>query len=169
MQETWVQPLGQKVPWTRAWQLTLVFLPGKSHKVPSKESDKTDQVTLSLSCWRPGATPGLFKQDLGLLDPLQCPDLAAHTTYISPHFCKNLSGVTHCIQPLQLFELISLRWTFSRCQISCVFKRLQGAWRPPGRWHPGSVCPPSVFSLIPPLPAFSDFSEYLHFYHLPVF
>ena len=31
MQETWVQALGQKIPWRRKWQPTPVFLPEKSH------------------------------------------------------------------------------------------------------------------------------------------
>ena len=30
MQEMWVQSLGQKIPWSRKWQSTPVFLPGKS-------------------------------------------------------------------------------------------------------------------------------------------
>ena len=30
MWETWVQSLGGKIPWRRAWQHTLVFLPGES-------------------------------------------------------------------------------------------------------------------------------------------
>ena len=31
MQETWIQPLGQKIPWRRASQPTPVFLPGEFH------------------------------------------------------------------------------------------------------------------------------------------
>ena len=31
MQETWFDPWVGKVPWRRKWQLTPVFLPGKSH------------------------------------------------------------------------------------------------------------------------------------------
>jgi len=31
MQETWVDPWVGKMPWRRKWQLTLAFLPGKSH------------------------------------------------------------------------------------------------------------------------------------------
>ena len=31
MQETWVQSLGWENPWRRKWQLTPVFLAGKSH------------------------------------------------------------------------------------------------------------------------------------------
>ena len=31
VQETWVQSLGQKIPWSRKWQLVPVFLPGISH------------------------------------------------------------------------------------------------------------------------------------------
>ena len=30
MWETWFQSLGQEDPWRRAWQPTLVFLPGES-------------------------------------------------------------------------------------------------------------------------------------------
>ena len=31
MQAIWVQSLGQKEPWRRKWQTTLVFLPGEFH------------------------------------------------------------------------------------------------------------------------------------------
>ena len=31
VQETWVQFLGQKIPWRRKWQPTPTFLPGESH------------------------------------------------------------------------------------------------------------------------------------------
>ena len=31
-QETWVQSLGWKIPWRRAWQSMPVFLPGESHR-----------------------------------------------------------------------------------------------------------------------------------------
>ena len=30
MWEFWVPSLGQEIPWRRAWQLTPIFLPGKS-------------------------------------------------------------------------------------------------------------------------------------------
>ena len=30
MQETWVESLGWKIPWKKAWQPTPVFLPGES-------------------------------------------------------------------------------------------------------------------------------------------
>ena len=51
MQETWVDPWVGKIPWRRAWQPTLVFLPGESHGQRSlvgyspwgcKESDMTE-------------------------------------------------------------------------------------------------------------------------------
>ena len=29
MQDSWVQSLGQKIPWERKWEATSVFLPGK--------------------------------------------------------------------------------------------------------------------------------------------
>ena len=54
MWETWVQSLGWEDPWRRAWQLTPVFLPGKSHGRRSlasyslwghKESDMTEQLS----------------------------------------------------------------------------------------------------------------------------
>ena len=57
MQETWVQPPGQRIPWRREWQLTPVFLPGESHGQRSlvgyspwadKESDTTEQHFLFL-------------------------------------------------------------------------------------------------------------------------
>ena len=58
MQETWIRPLGREDPfWRRAWQPTPVFLPGEFHGQKSlagyspwghKESDKPDQLTLSL-------------------------------------------------------------------------------------------------------------------------
>ena len=47
----WVPSLGQKIPWRRKWQPTLVFLPGESHGQKSlvghspwrrKESDMTE-------------------------------------------------------------------------------------------------------------------------------
>ena len=50
VQSTWVR----KIPWRRKWQLTLVFLPGKSHGQRSlvgysprghKESDTSEQLT----------------------------------------------------------------------------------------------------------------------------
>ena len=37
MQETRVQFLSKKIPWRRKWQLTPVFLPGKSHRQRSLE------------------------------------------------------------------------------------------------------------------------------------
>ena len=30
-EERWVRSLDGKIPWRRAWQLNLVFLPGESH------------------------------------------------------------------------------------------------------------------------------------------
>ena len=54
VQETWVG----KIPWRRAWQPTLVLLPGEFHGQKSlvvyspwgrKESDMTEQLTHSLS------------------------------------------------------------------------------------------------------------------------
>ena len=53
MQETWVQFLIGKIPWKRAWQPTLVFLPEKSHGQRSlvgyspwggKESDTAERL-----------------------------------------------------------------------------------------------------------------------------
>ena len=53
LQEMPAQPLGEKIPWSRAWQLTPAFLPGKLHGQRSlvgynlqghKESDRA-QVT----------------------------------------------------------------------------------------------------------------------------
>ena len=50
-------PVG-KIPWRRAWEPILVFLPGESHRQRSlvgyspwghKESDVTEQLILSLS------------------------------------------------------------------------------------------------------------------------
>ena len=58
MRETWVQSLGQENPWRRKWQPTPGFLPGEFHRQRSlvsynsrghKESDTTEQLTLSLS------------------------------------------------------------------------------------------------------------------------
>ena len=54
--ETWVQTLGGKIPWSREWQPTPVFLPGESHGQRSlegcgpwgcKELDITEQLTLT--------------------------------------------------------------------------------------------------------------------------
>ena len=56
--QTWVQPLGQEDPLEKEWQPTPVFLPGEVHGQGSlagysswghKESDRTEQLTLSLS------------------------------------------------------------------------------------------------------------------------
>ena len=55
-QETQVQSSGQEDPWSRKWQPTSVFLPGKSHRQRilmgwspwgRKESDKTEHDALS--------------------------------------------------------------------------------------------------------------------------
>ena len=52
-QKTWVRSLVGKIPWSRKWQPTPVFLPGKSHGQRSlagynpwgqKESDTTEQL-----------------------------------------------------------------------------------------------------------------------------
>ena len=54
MQETRVQSLGQEYPWRRAWQVSPVFLPGKSHgqkslmgysPVGHKKSDMTEATS----------------------------------------------------------------------------------------------------------------------------
>ena len=56
MQEMQIQSLGQEVPWRRTWQLTPVFLPGKSHGQRSlvgyspwglKELDMTEVTSYS--------------------------------------------------------------------------------------------------------------------------
>ena len=62
MQETWFSPWVGKIPWSRKWQPTPVFLPGKFHGQKSlagyspwgrRESDTTEHAcTLSLS-YRP--------------------------------------------------------------------------------------------------------------------
>ena len=55
MQKTWVQSLGWKIPWRRAWRLTPVFLPGKSHRQRSlvgyspwgrQEENMTEQLSI---------------------------------------------------------------------------------------------------------------------------
>ena len=55
-QEMWVQSLGREDPQRRKWQLTPVFLPGKSHGKRNmagyspwgcKESDTTEQLSIS--------------------------------------------------------------------------------------------------------------------------
>ena len=57
MQEMQVESLGWEDPWRRAWQPTLVFLPGESHGQKSlmgyspwgcKESDMAERLTLAL-------------------------------------------------------------------------------------------------------------------------
>ena len=55
VQETWVHPWVRKIPWRRQWQLTPVFLPGKSHGQwslvgyrPWGHTDTTEWLTLSL-------------------------------------------------------------------------------------------------------------------------
>ena len=37
MQETWFEPWVRKIPWRKAWQPTLVFLPGESNRQRSLE------------------------------------------------------------------------------------------------------------------------------------
>ena len=58
MQETRFQSLGQKDPWRREWLPTPISLPGEFHGMGSlagytpwghKQSDSTEQLTLSLS------------------------------------------------------------------------------------------------------------------------
>ena len=58
-QETWVRSLVEKIPWSRKWQPTPVFLPGKSHGQRSlegysprghEESDMTDWVSTHAQC-----------------------------------------------------------------------------------------------------------------------
>ena len=62
MWETWVQSLVRKILWSRAWQPTQVFLPGKSHGWRSlagcspwgcEDSDTTSLFTFKVweSCW----------------------------------------------------------------------------------------------------------------------
>ena len=50
--ETWVQSLGEKMPWRREWLPTLAFLPGEFHVLYSpwglKELDTTKRLSLSL-------------------------------------------------------------------------------------------------------------------------
>ena len=59
MQETWVQSLGQEIPWRKEWQPTPVFLPGEFHEQRilvgyspwqgvggwGKELDMTEKIT----------------------------------------------------------------------------------------------------------------------------
>ena len=58
IQETWIQSLGQKILWQRAWQPTLVFLSRKSYGQKSlvsynpqghKESDMTEVTEHTLT------------------------------------------------------------------------------------------------------------------------
>ena len=58
IQKMWVLSLSQKDPWRRKWQLTPVFLPGKSDGQRSlvdyspcgcKESDMTEQLRMRLN------------------------------------------------------------------------------------------------------------------------
>ena len=57
MWENWVDPWVGKIPWRRKWQLTPVFLPGKSHRQRSlvgytprgsKESDRTERLHFTI-------------------------------------------------------------------------------------------------------------------------
>ena len=61
IQETWVQSLGQEDPWEKG-MATSVFFPGELHGQRNlmgcspwgcEESDIAEQLTLSLSLWRP--------------------------------------------------------------------------------------------------------------------
>ena len=65
-------PWIRKNPWRRTWQSTPVFLPGESHGQRSlvgyslrghKESDITEQLTLSLSSIYPSFSAGTVFQD----------------------------------------------------------------------------------------------------------
>ena len=62
MQETWIQSLGWEIPWRWKWHPNPVFLPGEFHGEKSlvgyspwgrKESDMTEQLTLSLFSFIP--------------------------------------------------------------------------------------------------------------------
>ena len=64
-------PWVRKIPWSREWQPTPVFLPGKSHGERSlvghslwghKESDITEQLALSVLIVLPTATISICKQ-----------------------------------------------------------------------------------------------------------
>ena len=57
IRETWARFLAGKIPWSRKWKPTLVFLPGESHGQRSlsgyspwdhKESDMTERLTFHL-------------------------------------------------------------------------------------------------------------------------
>ena len=73
MWETQKQSLSWKIPWRSEWKPTLVFLPGKSHRQRSlvgyrpwgcKESDTTEQLTLSLPQYKRGFPGGSVVKNL---------------------------------------------------------------------------------------------------------
>ena len=76
MQETEVQSLGQEILWRRKWQLTPVFLPGKSHGRRSLVGLQLSDFTSSLvsSSKRIDQDRGeLVRQGSGLQELLERP------------------------------------------------------------------------------------------------
>ena len=90
--ETWVQSLGQEVPWRRKWQSTPVLLPGKSHGQRSlvgyssrgrKELDTTERLHFHfLSRGNLPAMQGDPGSVLGWEDPLE-KGMATHSSILA--------------------------------------------------------------------------------------
>ena len=47
--ETWVQSLGEKMPWRREWLPTLAFLPGEFHVLYSPWGHKESNMTFTFT------------------------------------------------------------------------------------------------------------------------
>ena len=140
MLETWVQSLGQEDPLDRAWQPTLVFLPGESHGQRSllgyssmgcKESDTTE--------WLNWLTVGG-----------KCCGLASfcHLYYVLWGFLRACYDI-YCLQGIRGYDIVSrynwqcLRITFSalwtgQTLVIWMSKRRPAIIYPEG--HPRSVC-----------------------------
>ena len=112
MQETWVDPWVGKIPWRRAWQPTLVFLPGESHGQRSlagyspwsrKESDMTEW--LSHRVWK---GKGGMKVKV--------------STQLCPILCNHMDYTVHGILQARILEWVrsdQIRSVFQSCPTLC--------------------------------------------------
>ena len=84
LEEIRVQSLVRKIPWRREWLSTPVFLPGESLGQRNlggyspggcKESDTTEQLTLSLGVLKSHMLPSVSKKNVTAFAPLlqTCP------------------------------------------------------------------------------------------------
>ena len=90
MQETWLQSLGWKIPWRRAWQPTQVFVPGQSHGQRSLVGYGPRGHRES------GTTEGTEHKH-------------AHTENMLPVFKRMGLGTVHCGSHMWLFKLVKIK------------------------------------------------------------